>query len=467
MEHTCEGVMTRLVVCLLPLLCCTVSLAGARPVEVQGPIPFRGIIIDTDGQPVVDAIAVVFAVYVAPVGGASLWLEVQTVQPDTNGRYQVLLGSVTALPRNLFASERQLWLSVQPAGQRWDLEEPRVRFTPGMTTTTADEAGQTGAQPEPAPDQALRVFVDCPRCDNTYLRQQITYLNYVVDRQDAQVHVLVTTQATGGGTEFTFAFIGLEGFAGRDDEVRYVSSSTDTADERREGIAQTLQLGLLRYLAGTPLATQVQIVHHPDIDLGPARPEDDPWNFWVFRASADGSISGQSSETDRSIAGSFSASRTTEGSRIRLRTNSSHDRSDFDLGDGTTFVSTFRDFEVTALLVKSAGDHWGFGVVGSAIFSSFLNLDLTYRAAPALEYDVFPYSEWTRRRLTFTYAVGLNAFDYEEPTIFDKVSEVRLDQMFRLSFDTTQPWGQSSVAVEMSNFLVPLKDRCNFGRFDG
>ena len=126
--------------------------------------------------------------------------------------------------------------------------------------------------------EALRVFLDCAACDENYLRQQITYLNYVVDREDAQVHVLVTTQQTGGGTELTFAFIGREAFAGRDDEVRYVSSDTDTGDELRQGIAHTLQLGLLRYLAGTPLAAQVEVLHDTTTGLGATQPEDDPWN---------------------------------------------------------------------------------------------------------------------------------------------------------------------------------------------
>ena len=120
-----------------------------------------------------------------------------------------------------------------------------------------------------AQTEALRVFLDCVRCDDDYLRQEITYLNYVVDREDAQVHVLVTTQPSGGGTEFTFAFIGREAFVGRDDEIRLFSSATDTADERREGIAQTLRLGLLPYLAGTPLADQVEIFFDPDIGLTP------------------------------------------------------------------------------------------------------------------------------------------------------------------------------------------------------
>jgi len=47
---------------------------------------------------------------------------------------------------------------------------------------------------------ALRVFLDCDRgCDFDYLRQEITFVNYVRDRRDAQVHVLITRERTAAG----------------------------------------------------------------------------------------------------------------------------------------------------------------------------------------------------------------------------------------------------------------------------
>ena len=53
---------------------------------------------------------------------------------------------------------------------------------------------------------APRVFIDCISCDMDYFRTEITFVNYVRDRKDAQVHVLITTQSTGsGGTEYTSA----------------------------------------------------------------------------------------------------------------------------------------------------------------------------------------------------------------------------------------------------------------------
>ena len=57
----------------------------------------------------------------------------------------------------------------------------------------------------PAADAARpRVFVDCRSCSDEFLRTEITFVSHVRDRHDADVHVLVTTQATGsGGTEHT------------------------------------------------------------------------------------------------------------------------------------------------------------------------------------------------------------------------------------------------------------------------
>ncbi len=45
----------------------------------------------------------------------------------------------------------------------------------------------------------LNVYLDCKRCDTEYIRQEITFINYVRDWRDSDVHVLVTTERTGSG----------------------------------------------------------------------------------------------------------------------------------------------------------------------------------------------------------------------------------------------------------------------------
>ena len=60
--------------------------------------------------------------------------------------------------------------------------------------------GQAPAPSAPPSTPGLLVFLDCDRgCDFEYLRQEATFVDYVRDPRDAQVHVLVTRQRTGGG----------------------------------------------------------------------------------------------------------------------------------------------------------------------------------------------------------------------------------------------------------------------------
>jgi hypothetical protein len=93
----------------------------------------------------------------------------------------------------------------------------------------------------PAPQQVdasrlLRVFLDCNACDFDFLRTEIKYIDYVRDRKDADVHVLVTTQRnSSGGEDFLIEFIGAGAIQGQTRTLRYASAGTDTSDARRRG----------------------------------------------------------------------------------------------------------------------------------------------------------------------------------------------------------------------------------------
>ena len=184
------------------------------------------------------------------------------------------------------------------------------------------------------------------------------------DRRDAQVHVLVTTQTTGGGTEYTLAFIGLEEFTDTDVTLRYASSQTDTADEVRRAIARRLELGLAPYVAGTPLADEIAVTRAGAADQlsATARPDDDPWRFWVFRASANTNLDTEQSQRFLSVSGAFSADRTTDTWKVRLNSRGNHRKDEFDLGDSERFTNTSSDWNATMLVVRSLGNHWGVAV---------------------------------------------------------------------------------------------------------
>ena len=266
----------------------------------------------------------------------------------------------------------------------------------------AAEAGQADSAGTPLEEQrraeivggALRVFLDCFRCDDDYLRREITFVNYVRDRRDAQVHVLVTRRPSGGGTEVTVNFIGLEQFAGSDDTHYYNSSRTNTDDENRAILAQVLRVGFLHYIIDTPAAQQIEIRQLSLAGLPPtmAQPEDDPWDFWVFRTSMNVRASGEESRSSENLNGSLSANRTTEDWKFSLRMNGQFREDTNELSSGT-FVNTTTNYGFNAQVVQTLGDHWGASMKVAATASTFVNQDLTFSFAPGIEFNVFPYAE--------------------------------------------------------------------------
>lgn len=302
--------------------------------------------------------------------------------------------------------------------------------------------------------EAVRVFLDCPACDTNYIRTEVTFVNYVRDRVGADVHVLVTTQPTGGGgTRYTLQFIGLGRFNGVDQTLTYSAPSIATSDDRRRGLASTFKLGLVRYVAETPVATRLRLT----FDEPPGQPKAasvaDPWNFWVFRVGASGDFEGEESRNRRGVSASLSANRTTERWKINLGGFGRYNEDEFDLEEGERFTAVRRSTEARALIVKSLTEHWSAGGTVIALASTFQNYDLRTRLAPGIEYNFFPYAESTRRILTLFYGVGVQTADYTEETIFGRTSERLFDHQLELSMALRQPWGTASAAVETQQYL--------------
>lgn len=313
-------------------------------------------------------------------------------------------------------------------------------------------------QPDPAsaPRETLRIFLDCPRCDFDFLRREIPFVDYVRDRKDAELHILVTTQGTGsGGLEWVFQFIGLERFEGIDDELKYTSAQNDTEDERRRGYTRILKLGLVRYVTSTPLAENLQLVYRPPAQAPGTQPvaTADPWNFWIFRIRGSGSVNGEKSTSSRNMSASVSANRTTEAWKISGSVNLNIRENVFTLSDGGTLTDKSHEHSAGGMVVRSLGPHWAAAARARLSSSTFVNQDRALRVAGGVEYNVFPYAESSRRQLVNQLTIGVTSFDYMETTIYGKDKETVGSLIYLGSFDVRQPWGSSSLSVEASTYF--------------
>ena len=332
---------------------------------------------------------------------------------------------------------------------------------------------QAQTQPAPAaaaPARAMaRVFLDCNRCDEDYLKREVTFVDYVRNREDADVHVLVTTQETGGGgSQWTLKFIGLGRFQGQDQTLTYNSPQTATRDEVRAGFAETFKLGLVRYSLDASVTEHLRVSYKkPEAD---AKPTKDRWNFWVFRIGASGDVNGEESQSGRSFRGSASANRTTDAWRLSFNGFANYNENKFEFVDEDlekqTVVSVSRNIDFSGTVVKSLTQHWSLGLVGSAGANTFRNFALRTRIAPGVEWDFFPYSESTRRMLTVNYTVGHDYHRYRETTVFGKDEEHLIDHRTELGISMKQPWGSLSAVMNFSQYLTD-PSKYSLGTFGG
>jgi hypothetical protein len=301
---------------------------------------------------------------------------------------------------------------------------------------------------------AVRVFLDCPPCDHNYIRTEITFVSYVRDRTDADVHLLITTQGTGGGgVQYSLKFIGLGRFKGVDNSLTYSAPQNATPDDRRRKLASLLKLGLVRYVTETSLVSQLTLGFVQEAGTAIAAPASDPWNFWVFRIGGNGGFDGEQSTTLRTVAMSFSANRTTEMWKVNLNGGGSYRSERFDVEDDETLTAVRRSYDARALITRSLTKHWSAGATGAFSASTYANYDLRTRIGPGIEYNLFPYPESTRRILTLLYTVGLQTADYSEETVYGKLDETLVDHQFELSMGLRQPWGTASASFETSHYL--------------
>jgi len=302
---------------------------------------------------------------------------------------------------------------------------------------------------------APKVFLDGTRLDIDYIRTEITFVNYVRDRKEADVHVLITQQRTGGGgREYTITFIGLNTYEDLKNVLKFYSNRTETEDEIRKGLVQILKLGLASYAARTPI--------HKILSLGingKVKPTSvvDKWDFWVFSFSSRGRLSGEESRKYTSIFGNVSINRVTPESRLRMGFSASLDESEFDseTEEGIYYKekSSTKSSAFDGLYVKSLGEHWSAGAFMNLSHSTYSNINFGSTVAPAVEYNFFPYSVSTRRQLRVLYRIGYNYSRYIEETIRDKKMDRLLNEILTITLSLSEPWGNAELSVEGSNYF--------------
>ncbi len=292
-----------------------------------------------------------------------------------------------------------------------------------------------------------------------YLKQEMTFVNYVQDRQAADVFILATDQRASGGTrEIQFIITGQERFDGNIDTIQFYRDANISDAEARDQFLKNVKKGLLPYVIQTDLVDQLDytIATNKIQSETEGNDKNDPWNNWSFNVRANAYLNGESSFQTSDITGSISASKITDESKLRIRSWYNYEKSSFTLNDGEEVSTTITRNNSSVLYVKSISDHFSIGGELEGGSSTFGNTDFEAELKPAIEYNIYPYSESSTRRFSLRYSIGPEYFNYTEQTIYEKLTETVVRQGLDIEFNQTQKWGNISIFASAEQFLHNL-----------
>ena len=88
--------------------------------------------------------------------------------------------------------------------------------------------------------------------------------------------------------------------------------------------------------------------------------------------------------------------------------------------------------------------------------SSFSNIKLHFSIFPAVEYNLYKYSESTRHQLRFLYQIGYGIYKYYDTTIYNKMSQNLFTHQLTIAYKVIEKWGSISASLYGNQYLYEL-----------
>jgi hypothetical protein len=298
----------------------------------------------------------------------------------------------------------------------------------------------------------IKLFVEC-NCDKSYIRQEIKYIDHVRDQGLSNVTLFIYDLPNGsGGRTYKLEFSGLSSFEGITKTSTFDSNANMTVDEVRKQLTQVIGKSLLPYVLQSDLQDRITYQIEGDNSKEEAQAIEDPWKNWIFEVYGEGKFDKEASRKRFEYKVGLESDKVTENWRVRADAQLTHLNSKF-IRDEEEFTSTRDRYWGSASIVRSVSDHWSTGIFGNLRHDTYTNMDLSMGFSPAIEYNIFPYSEVLKREIVFAYKIGYLYNNYIETTIFGFEDESIWNHSFDVQVRYRQPWGNIFSRIRASSFL--------------
>ena len=308
----------------------------------------------------------------------------------------------------------------------------------------------------------LKVFIDCSNtwCDQQFIKTEINIVDFLLDNQAADLHILITEQGTGGGgSQYQLIFFGQNRFKQMTDTLRFNTDPNATDFEERDLLIKYLKLGLTPYIVKAGNGNDIAI--EMKTKAGKSKKDTsttnkDPWNYWVFRAGANGNINADEVYKSSRVGANFAANRVTEELKVGFEAYGSKNRDSYYLEDSIgkqKIVNKNESYEFEHYLIKSLTDHWSYGYQVELSRSTFSNNKGRLLFRTGFEYDIYPYKEVNTKFFTLSYTLDVRRNSYYDTTLYDKLQETLYGQSVEANLSYKQKWGTIQFGIDYHNYF--------------
>jgi hypothetical protein len=285
-----------------------------------------------------------------------------------------------------------------------------------------------------------------------YFKNEFNIINYANDPAPADVQILLLNHSTANeGVLYRMIFTGQNDYTKVNDALEISFQKTDSEKTINDGLLKALKIGLLKYFYKTKLINQIKIKYPKDL-VATYPVQSDNWDYWLFDIGISGSLDAEESRKDYEIQGEIEASRITEESKLKLSFSLNNKLQLFEI-DGNQQKSLKKGYDFKGEYVKSLGNHFSAGLYAENLSSSFINTKYKTIIAPAVEYNLFPYSESLLKEFTIKYRIMYGIYNYYERTIYGKLGENLWSHNFKIKYELKEVWGSASVSLEGAQYL--------------
>lgn len=303
-------------------------------------------------------------------------------------------------------------------------------------------------------NQLPKFYIKCERCDNNFLKNEISYVDHVRDQGLADIQLFIyRNRNANNGNRYTLDYIGANQFSDNKISLTLDTNPKMTRDEIRNSLKRKIELGLIHYLMKTDIADNILISIDSQIsNVNSNESSSDKWKNWVFQTAGEANFENETSRKQSNFEIQFDADKVTD--KIKLQIDLDFERSNNRYeNDDNTFISKRNRKNLTIKSVWSINDKWSTGVIAGLGGDTYQNINFRHWVQPAIEYSFFPYNEFVRREMVINYGIGYGYRNYIEETIYNKFEEYVY--VHQIGFETRfrQPWGEIYARLSGKSFL--------------